>query len=221
MSREFEDFDFGDWSENSIKITRKVPICLVLDNSGSMQGQKIQELNFNVHSFINYVESNAKAARICDLSIITFGFDGVRVVSGYSEISKTTFHDLHAGGPTPLGGAVRKAIDLLNIRRGYYKNNYIEHYKPIMLLMSDGEPTDDYAGVAAEFSRMVMNKELKIFPVGIGMNFNKAILRKFSPILEPKVIHNREGFSTLFKLLSSSSSSPEDDSLEKWFNDEV
>jgi hypothetical protein len=68
---------------------------------------------------------------------------------------------------------------------------------------------------------MVKAREIKIFPVGIGEDFNKATLKLFSPILEPKVIKNAEGFSKLFRLLSSSSSNPEDDSLEKWFQDEA
>ena len=90
-----------------------------------------------------------------------------------------------------------------------------------MLLMTDGLPTDNYMATAAEFSRMVQAKEVKVFPVGIGSNFNKEVLRKFSPLVEPKTITSADNFSKLFKLLSASSSNPNDDSLDKWFQDEA
>ena len=89
-----------------------------------------------------------------------------------------------------------------------------------MLLMSDGEPTDSYKSVAERFSERVIRKELKIFPVGVGNGFNMSVLKQFSPILMPKMIKDSAGFSRLFELLSSSSSNPDDDGLEKWFRDE-
>ena len=120
-----------------------------------------------------------------------------------------------------MGAAVNKAMELLKLRRNYYRSNDIEHYKPIMLIMTDGLPTDNYMAAAVEFSRMVQAKEVKVFPVGIGKNFNKEVLRKFSPLVEPKTITSAENFSKLFKLLSASSSNPNDDSLDKWFQDEA
>jgi uncharacterized protein YegL len=216
----FDELDFGDYSAKTIKISRKVPICLVLDDSGSMAGDKIKELNKNIEDFLRYVKNDAKAARIADIAIITFG-DTVKVKSGYESIENIKFSGLYAGGKTPMGAAVSKAVELLKERRDFYRQNDIEHYKPIMLLMSDGEPTDEYDEAAQNLTEMVKSREIKIFPVGIGEDFNKASLKKFSPILEPKIIKGAEGFSKLFRLLSSSSSNPEDDSLEKWFRDEA
>ncbi|MCL2630053.1 MAG: VWA domain-containing protein [Firmicutes bacterium] len=216
----FDELDFGDYSAKTIKISRKVPICMVLDDSGSMAGEKIKELNKNIEDFLRYVKNDPKAGRIADIAIITFG-DTVKVKWGYESIENIKFLGLYAGGKTPMGSAVSEAIELLKARRNYYRENDIEHYKPIMLLMSDGEPTDDYEESAKALSEMVKSREIKIFPVGIGEDFNKETLKKFSPVLEPKIIKGAEGFSKLFRLLSSSSSNPEDDSLEKWFRDEA
>ncbi len=221
----FENFDFGDWDNSNIKTSRKVPMCLVVDSSGSMirtEGDKIpkiEQLNNNIKMLIEFIRNDTKASRICDLSIISFG-GKVDVKSGYSSIDNIHFTSMRAGGFTPMGEAVREAINLLNLRREYYKKNDIEHYKPIMLLMTDGNPTDEYEAEAEKLSKMVIKKELKVFPVGIGNEFNKDILRKFSPNLEPKMIRDAAGFTMLFKLLSSSSSNPNDDSLERWFKDE-
>ncbi len=219
------DFNFDEWDSSNIKTSRKVPMCLLVDTSGSMQNKdgstkpKIEELNNNMQGLIDYIRNDSKASQICDLSIISFG-GSVNVVSGYSNIENIQFKPLQAAGATPMGEAVKKAVELLKIRRNYYRNNDIEHYKPILLIMSDGNPTDDYKGAAIELSQMVNNKELKVFPVGIGQHFDHTILSEFSPLIPPKLISDASGFSQLFKLLSSSSSNPNDDSLERWFNDE-
>ena len=113
-----------------------------------------------------------------------------------------------------------EAVRLLTERRQYYRDNDIEHYKPILMVMTDGDPTDDISYISRTVSEMVLNKEIKIFPVGIGMNFNQETLKQFSPLLQPKLIRNSEAFDKLFKLLSASSSNPNDDSLERWFNND-
>jgi uncharacterized protein YegL len=217
MSNQFS-INFG--AQNSVNTsTRKFPICLVLDTSGSMHGENIRALNENVRNFLTFVENNPKAQRNAEIAIIEFGGD-VRVVSGYNSIDNIKFEDLDAYGATPLGAAVEKALSLLDIRRQYYRSNAIEHYKPIMLIMSDGEPTDDYLSVASEVFDMVEKKQLKIFPVGIGIKFNTVHLSRFSPFLKPRLIQKSSDFSELFELLSASSSNPEDDSLDKWFNED-
>ncbi len=223
-----DDMNLGDWSSLEINSSRKVPICLVLDRSGSMQEcdgstkSKMQELNVNMKIFLDYVRGNKKASRICDICIISFGgVDEVTVENNYSSIKDLKYKPLEPYGRTPMGAAVSKAIELLKKRRTYYKNNDIEHYKPIMLIMTDGLPTDEYKSAAMEFSSMVKNREVKVFPVGIGKNFNKDVLREFSPLVEPKTIESAENFEKLFKLLSASSSNPNDDSLDKWFQDEA
>ena len=223
-----DEVNFGDWSSLDINVSRRVPICLVLDRSGSMDEKdgssltKIEELNKNLKEFLDYVRGNAKASRICDICIISFGgVDEVDVNCGYTNIKDVKYKPLTPYGRTPMGAAVNKAIELLKLRRNYYRQNDIEHYKPIMLIMTDGLPTDNYMPAALEFSKMVQAKEVKVFPVGIGKNFNKEVLRKFSPLVEPKTITSADNFSKLFKLLSASSSNPNDDSLDKWFQDEA
>jgi len=147
---------FGDFKIPKIDSALKLPLCLVLDRSGSMQERtksptgsvvKINELNNNVEKLLDFIRNDPKASKICDLCIIAFG-GSVEVITGYSRVDKINIRKLYAGGDTPLGKAVVLALDLLHIRRQYYRDNSIEHYKPIMMLMTDGEPTDDYEKVA-------------------------------------------------------------------------
>ena len=115
---------FGAWNDAGVTISRKVPICLLLDRSGSMtqkdgtRDTKIEELNKNVANFISYVRNDPRASKICDLCIISFASD-VRVECGYSAIQDVRVPYLRAEGTTVLGQAVDKAVELLEIRRGY------------------------------------------------------------------------------------------------------
>jgi uncharacterized protein YegL len=224
-NRYFNNFDFGDWDNSHIKSYRKVPMCLLVDTSGSMAAKdgtrltKIEELNNNIHGLIDFIKKDPKANRICDLSIISFG-GKVNVISGYDNVENIRFENLKPTGATPLGEAVFKAIELLDLRRHYYRENEIEHYKPVLVMMTEGAPTDDYKSAASSLSAMVIEKQVKVFPVGIGKGFEKVVLSEFSPIIEPKQIKDTSGFSLLFRLLSASTTNPNDDSLERWFNDE-
>ena len=217
---------FSNWNNGDVKITRKVPICLCIDVSGSMSQvdgstmSKIEEVNKYVNVFLDYVRSDERARKISDICIITFG-NRVDVVSGYNSIDNIPKQKFSAYGGTPLGEAVDKAIELLDLRRKYYKENNIEHWKPILLLMSDGEPTDSYKESARRFSERVSKKELKVFPVGMGTQFNLAVLKEFAPDpnFQPKQIKTSTEYEKLFNLLSSSSSRPEDDPLAKWWNE--
>lgn len=218
------DLLFSNWNNGDIKIERKVPICLLLDVSGSMSNidggskPKIEEINDNVKTFLEFVRNDARASKISEICIITFG-GIVKVVQDYSNISNIGIPKFIAYGGTPLGEAVDKAVELLSTRRQYYKDNNIEHFKPILLLMSDGEPTDNYYTSAKNFSDRVIKKEFKVFPVGMGNSFNCTILNQFSPLLPPKQISKTEEFEKLFNLLSESSRKPEDDPLAKWWNE--
>lgn len=232
MNDELSFGSFGDFSSNTNEGTVKLPVCLVLDKSGSMQEKtfgrttKIDELNRNVVEFINYIRNDTKARRLCDLCIVAFGGEAPEIVQGYTAIDKVNFIPLQAGGRTPMGGAVQLAIGLLEKRRTWYRNEGIQHYKPIMMLMSDGIPTDEYQSAAIQMTSMVKNKQIKIFPVGIGADFQPGvqgfqILSSFSPDLPPKRITDVQGFMTLFQLLSKSTSNPQDDSIDKWFKETI
>lgn len=205
-----------------VSTTRKVPICLVLDISGSMGDRdgtrltKIEELNKNYKDFLNFVRTDKRARAICDLSVISFGHE-VTVVNGYSNIESIRETKFSANGPTPMGAAMKKALNLLELRRTHYKDKGIEYYKPIIILMTDGEATDDYKEAAAEIANKVKSKKggIKLLPFIIGQNNKSDALSAFSPEYKPKMIRSSDDFKQLFLLLSVSASNP---AVDPWEN---
>jgi uncharacterized protein YegL len=194
-----DDFDYLE-----INNSRKFPICLVLDVSGSMGSSdgttltKIEELNKNYHEFISYIRNHPQARAICDLSVISFG-ETVTVVNDYANIESVHNTKFTASGPTPMGAAMSKALELLDLRRSYYKKNSIEYHKPTVLLITDGESTDDIQACASEFALEVWENRLRILPFFIGQNHTSKALAAFSPRLQPIQIKSSEDFAKLFE----------------------
>ena len=92
--------------------TARVPICLVLDVSSSMDGAPIQELQTGVQMFFDAILDDEVAQHAVEISIVTFG-KSVQKVLDFMSIERQQLPDLQAGGLTPMGQGVSLALDLL------------------------------------------------------------------------------------------------------------
>jgi uncharacterized protein YegL len=210
----------------------KLPVCLVLDMSGSMSEEvrssrgmvvKIDELNNNINELFKTIRNDSNAKLMSDICLIGCGGETPVVINGYASVDKISFKPLTASGRTPLGESVELALDLLQKRREYYRSSGIEHYKPIMMIMSDGQPTEVESVVyhaAQRCSDMVNNEGLKVLPIGIGDSARLDILDMFSPKVKAKCITNMDVFVKLFEMLSVSMSQS-DNTVFTWLNDQV
>ena len=210
----------------------KLPVCLILDTSGSMSEKirssrgmvvKIDELNNNIDTLLRTINNDANAKIMSDICIIACGGEQPSVINGYTNVEKIQFKHVTPYGRTPLGASVELALDLLSKRREFYRNNGIEHYKPILMIMSDGQPTEeDYIvyNAAQRCTNAVNNEGLKVLPIGIGTTARLDILDMFSPKVKAKCIDNMDVFVKLFEMLSRSMSQS-DNTVFDWLNDQV
>ena len=53
--------------------TARVPVCLCLDTSGSMEGRPIEELNEGVRLFYEAIKEDETALYSAEISVVTFG----------------------------------------------------------------------------------------------------------------------------------------------------
>lgn len=224
--------EFSFFSKPTVGGGIKLPVCLILDKSGSMglrassaRGSvvKIDELNNNINELFNTIKNDANARMMSDICLIGCGGDRPEVINGYTSVDKINYTPLKANGGTPLGASVELALELLKKRRQYYRDSGIEHYKPILMIMSDGVPTEEehvFINAARTCSDMVKNEGLKVLPIGIGDKANLSILDLFSPNVKAKTIVDMDVFKKLFEMLSRSISQS-DNTVFDWLNDEV
>lgn len=182
--------------------TARVPICLVLDVSSSMDGAPIQELQAGVQMFFEAILQDEVAQYAVEISIVTFG-SSVQKALDFMSIERQEVPDLKANGMTPMGQGVTLALDLLEARKEDYKRAGVDYYQPWMVIMTDGEPTDDIALAAARIESLVADKKLTVFPIAIGDAANLQVLGRLSP-MRPPLRLNGLNFADFFTWLSRS-----------------
>ena len=127
-----------------LKIQRQ-KIILLIDSSGSMKGQPLEDIKKASQKLFNTLNEYQKKGILCSLHIISFN-DNAKFVSKHS-IKK-----MRAEGRTNLAGTYKK-LGLL------YKGDIKYAKPPIVILLCDGCPNEgDYT---TELNKLKKNKEFK------------------------------------------------------------
>ena len=196
--------------------TARVPICLVLDVSSSMNGAPITELNEGVKLFFDAIRTDAVAQYAAEICVVTFG-DSVTKKVDFMSIERQEVPALYAMGLTPMGEGITMALDLLEARNEDYKRAGVDYYQPWMVVMTDGAPTDDITAAAARIIALVAGKKLTVFPIAIGDAANMTTLATLSPTRPPlrlQGLNFREFFTWLSRSVSRVSQSMPGESVE-------
>jgi uncharacterized protein YegL len=189
--------------------TARVPICLVLDVSGSMSGEPIQELQSGVQMFFDAIRVDDVAQYAAEICVVTFGSTAQRAVD-FMSIERQEVPGLVADGTTAMGQGVNMALDLLDARKEEYRRAGVDYYQPWMVIMTDGEPTDDISVASSRIKSLAESKKLTVFPIAIGAGANLGTLSALSPGRPPlrlKGLNFKEFFLWLSRSVSRVSQS--------------
>lgn len=184
----------------------RCPCVLLLDVSGSMNGQPIAELNAGLQDFRDELSADTLAMKRVEVALVTFG--PVRVEASFQSASSFYPPVLAAQGDTPMGAAIREGLDLLTQRKAEYRANGIAYYRPWVFLITDGAPTDEWHTAAAAVREGEASKNFAFFSIGVK-GANMDTLRQIS-VREPLQLNGlrfRELFAWLSRSLSSVSRS--------------
>jgi len=209
----------------------RLPVCLLLDTSSSMEGARIDALNEGVKMFKKAVCSDELLKLSAEICIITFGNEdfsyennegpnaGIKIITDFGYIENHEIPNFESGGYTPMGEAVQKAINVLQTRKKEYKDNGVEYYQPWIVLMTDGQPYDfkpcdccdqmyrfhSIDGAVNESTKLIKNGELVVLPVGIGddKELNMEVLKRISPKIPPLKLEGLK-FKDFFDWLTQS-----------------
>jgi uncharacterized protein YegL len=191
-------FDAATFAENP---EPRCPCVLLLDTSGSMSGDPIQQLNEGVQTFREELTADELAARRVEAAIVAFG--PVRTEADFTTPDFFYPQPLEAGGDTPMGEAILHAIGLVDERKKLYKSHGVAYFRPWIFLITDGGPTDSYAAAAQAVRDGEAARRFNFFAVGVeGANF-KMLAKIASPERPPLKLQGLK-FRELFRWLSSS-----------------
>lgn len=200
----FEQIPFGsdDFANNP---ESRCPCMLLLDTSGSMGGRPIQELNEGIQTLKNELMQDSLASKRVEVAMVTFG--PVSLESDFQTVDNFFPKTLIADGDTPIGSAITMGIELVNKRKQLYKENGVGYYKPWIILITDGAPTDNWSSAARMIQEGEIENKFAFFAIGVE-SANMDVLSKLtvrSPI-KLKGLMFREFFlwlSSSMKMVSS------------------
>lgn len=177
---------------------------LLLDTSGSMSGAPINSLNKAVNEFKEKTCLDELTKKRVDVAVVKFD-DTVEVVQEFRPVTEMEQVQLDTGGCTYMCAAIDKAIDMVKERNRLYDSFGTPCYKPWIVMITDGEPTD-YSRLEEVAARIKTEQtkgthgKLKFFALGVE-GYDKSVLTK----LTDKVMElENTDFSKFFNWLSES-----------------
>jgi uncharacterized protein YegL len=182
---------------------QKPCLCiLALDVSSSMAGEPIRQLNMALQEFYDSVSSDDEAAEKLEICLITFGSQ-VRCIQEPAKVDNFKMPSLAAEGTTKLVDGIRLAIKQVETRKDYYKKYSPQYSRPMILVITDGEPDgdQDVRGLANELKSDIIQKKYTLHVIGTtGYNYSKV--SQFCP--KELIYEIGLNYSRFFKWLSRS-----------------
>lgn len=164
-----------DPSKFTVPTAKPLPVILLLDVSGSMSGEKIHNLNAAVSDMVDAFADTENGETEIWLSIITFGAD-VKLHQPLTSASNIRWQSLSASGMTPLGTALAMAKAMIGDKDIIPSRAY----RPVVVLVSDGGPTDSWERPLNDFIGEGRSAKCDRMAMAIGADADEAVLVKFS-----------------------------------------
>jgi len=189
-----------DFGSNDV---RRMPVYLLLDVSGSMSGAPIIGVEQGVQLLHNELINQPQAVEVVHLSVITFASSASQVTP-LTPITSFAPPALSAGGGTSLGGALRELANALD--REIIPNSATKKgdYKPLVFLLTDGEPTDSWEPELNALNSRRDKKAGSIIALGCGDSVNTSVLRQITSNVMLMTDVTPDNLRAYFKWVSAS-----------------
>lgn len=182
--------------------TRRLPVYLLLDCSGSMQGNPIIAVNEGLEIIYRLLMADPRAIDTVHISVICFADQATQ----YELTPLDQFQPpvLSANGRTALGGALQLLTQ--SIQQDLIMNSPTQHgdYRPLVFLLTDGEPTDQYQSALQQLRQSQGSRKPTIVALGCGNKVNERVLRELTDSVF--LMHNvsTEAIKGFFRWMSGS-----------------
>ena len=182
---------------------RRLPVYLLLDCSGSMYGEPIEAVKNGVQVLVSTLRQDPYALETAYLSIITFD-SNAKQVSPLTELSAFQQPNIQASGCTALGEALALLAQRADQEVVKTTAEQKGDWKPLVFIMTDGEPTDDLNKGLAEFKK---RKWGMVVACAAGAGANTDTLKKITECVVSLDTADSATIKAFFKWVSASVSS--------------
>lgn len=167
--------------EFAVARPRPLPVIILADTSGSMSVDgKIDALNQSLRDMVKSFAEESRLRAEIHLGIITFGGSARTHQTLVPAHQISAVQEFVAEGATPMGSAMALA------RRMIEDQELIPSraYKPVLVLASDGFPTDDWQEPFEQLLKSERAQKATRFALAIGSDADEAMLKSFGNDLE-------------------------------------
>ncbi|MGK3982516.1 VWA domain-containing protein [Sorangium sp. So ce136] len=175
--------------EFTVSSARPLPVLLLADVSGSMAANgKIDTLNDAVAEMIStFAEEDTARAEI-QVGVVTFGHGGARLHQPLLAAGQTAWERMTAAGQTPLGAALDLVREIVEDRDKLPSRAY----RPTLILVSDGHPTDAWQEPLARLLASERGAKAARFAMAIGEDADTSMLGAFLAKPDARVFKAQE-----------------------------
>ncbi len=176
----------------------------IVDTSGSMAGRKIETVNSALENTKAQLDDISKNNDDAEIKIAMLTFDYEPTWQTPKPVKASDFHaNLNATeyGLTNLGKACIELESKLS--RSEFLETKAGAYPPVIILLSDGDPTDNYASGLEKLKHNNWYKRAIKVAFAIGADANKKVLSEFTGSTETVIeVNNAKVLSEFLKNVS-------------------
>lgn len=207
MNDEFEkSLDFDDDPLNAMGVSRKsLVIFFLIDTSGSMKGTKMGELNTAMEELMPEIRRVGEADTDVKVAVLTFATHLAWMYPEPISIEEFEWSRLSPAGITNMGAAFEELA--IRLSRNSFLNSPSLSFAPVIFLMTDGYPSDDYKRGLKKLNENSWYKHGLKVALGIGKEANDDMLAEFTGTSDT-VVHAYSGgqLAQLIKKIAVTSS---------------
>lgn len=160
--------------------TRRLPVYLLLDCSGSMQGDPIVAVNEGLGMIYSLLINDAHALETVYISVITFS----NRVDQYQLVPLEFFQppQLRADGETRMGAALDFLVQSIeqDLIQNLPQQNQHGDFCPLVFLLTDGIPTDNYRDALYRLKALSGSRKPSVVALGCGPHVNTTLLHEIT-----------------------------------------
>jgi uncharacterized protein YegL len=188
VGHENEERKMGKLKDFTVSSARPLPVIVLADVSASMAAEgKIDALNLAMTEMLAaFAEEASDLADIC-VAVITIGGEASLHIP-ITPAREVKWSAMPAHGRTPLGAALDLVTNLVEDRQILSSRAY----RPTLVLVSDGLPTDEWQSPLARQLAAERTKKAQRLALAIGADADHDVLRAFLADPEGRVFQAHE-----------------------------